>query len=519
MLVAPRSSALFAFACVAVALGASCEPHAEPRAERRREAAVLAKAPAPFPAAERERALTEGRAVLEKHQCTRCHVIDKLPPAARPLHCTSCHTFLTGLRPGERRYEEIAAKYGRPILERYQQNIVHLKEVPDLTGLGARVRPDWVDRFLAEPFDVRPVLGESMFRHALTPDERRAVVRYFAAVADVADPYAPGWAPAPLPSRPTDARVHAGRTLFLEKGCGKCHTFGNVPFGTTREALEASRSATALAPNLRFVRDRMAPATVARWIRDPKSVQPSAVMPAQDLRDEELARIVDFLFFGDPELGPVPDVRAPEVVPAAHPVSWEEVKERVLGKVCVHCHMNDYEKDKGPGNLGGLGYPGVGLAMRTYEALVRGAVDKRTGARYSVLVPRDGERYAPIVESLRRRRVEAARDQVPAFEDHARPPWPPGSPPGMPLGLPAMTDEEIGLVQRWIEDGCPGPSKVWGIAGVYDGLLVPDGPIAKNRGCEAREPSAARPAWAVATERAAREDQAKAEKGKDAGAP
>jgi hypothetical protein len=518
LLVASRSLGLVG--CLALAaLGASCEPHAEPRPERRATSAVLAKAPGPFPPAERDHAVAEGRRVLEKHQCTRCHAIDKLPPGARPLHCTSCHLFLTGLRPGERRYEEIASKYGRPIIERYQRNIVHLKEVPDLTGLGARVRPEWIGTFLAEPFDVRPVLGESMFRHTLSEEERRAVVRYFAAVADVADPYAPSYAPAPLPARPTEARVHAGRTLFLEKGCGKCHTFGNVPFGVTAQALEASRSATALAPNLRFVRERMAPATVARWIRDPKSVQASAVMPAQQLSDEELGRIVDFLFFGDPELGAAPELRTPTVVPAAHPVSWEEVKDRVLGKVCVHCHMNDYEKDKGPGNQGGLGYAGIGLAMRTYEALVWGAIDRSSGGRYSVLVPRDGERYSPLVEALRRRRVEAARDQVPAFADHERPAFPPGAAPGMPLGLPAMTDEEIGLVQRWIDDGCPGPTKVWGMAGVYDGLLVPDGPIAKNQGCELRAPSAARPAWAVETERTAEADDGKAAKGKDAGAP
>jgi hypothetical protein len=34
--------------------------------------------------------------------------------------------------------------------------------------------------------------------------------------------------------------------------------------------------------------------------------------------------------------------------------------------------------------------------------------------------------------------------------------------------------------------------------GIDDGYLVPDGPVAPNRGCSLRAPSAERPAWATA---------------------
>lgn len=463
-----------------------------------------------FPAAERDKALAEGRAVLARHQCTRCHTIDDLPPGARPMHCTSCHVFLKGLDPSKRQYKEIAAKYGEGILVRYQRNIVHLRDVPDLSLIAKRLRPEWIATFLSEPFDVRPVLGESMIRHKLSETDVRAVVRYFAAKADAHDPWSSPETPA-LP-RPSLARINAGRTVMLEKGCGRCHTFGNVPFGATARDLEASQKTTLLAPNLRFARERMRPETVTRWITAPASIQPSATMPAQSLTPDELGKVVDFLFFGDPELGglepPVLDVK-----PAAHPVGWEEVKARVFGKVCVHCHMNDYEKDKGPGNKGGFGYAGVGLAMRTYESIVWGAIDPSTGERYSVLEPRPGsqgsERTAPIVAALLRRRVEAARDQVAPFEDHDRPHFAPGELAGMPLGLPAMSDEEIGIAMRWIADGCPGPKGVSGISGVYDGLLVPDGPIAKNQGCELRAPSKARPRWAIETEKKSAEADGK----------
>lgn len=481
-----RRPAALVFA--ALALGARCKGDAPKEPD--------ASAPAPeahFPPGQRAAAVADGRAVIERHQCTRCHVVDDIPAGPRALHCTSCHEFLKGLEPGGRQYKEIAAKYGEPILERYQRNIWHLRRVPNLTSIGKRLRPDWIASFLREPFDVRPVMTESMIRHRLDDGEIAKVARYFAAVADV-----PMDAPPP-PERPPEARLEAGGALLRDKGCGKCHTFGNVPLGATRAELEAAYDAALLAPNLRFLRDRMRPSVAARWIKSPQSVLPHAGMPPQPVTDDEAAAMVSYAFFADPKLEPREAARLPDVRPADHAVSWEEVKARVLGRVCVHCHMNDYEKDKGPGNKGGLGYAGVGLAMRTYESLVAGSSD-RAGGRVSVLTPREGEKYAPIVTALLRRRVEAARDQVPPYADHERAPYPAGWLPGMPLGLPAMTDEEIGLLERWIDDGCPGPTKITGTPGVYDGLLVPDGPVAKNRGCEVRAPAKARPAWATLTE-------------------
>jgi hypothetical protein len=472
-----------------LALGGNCDPPELPKPVP--DAAPVA---AHFPADQRAQAIADGRATIVHHQCTRCHVIDDIPPGPRALHCTSCHEFLKGLKPTDKQYKEIASHYGQNIIERYQRNIWHLQRVPDLTDVGKRLRPDWIVTFLAEPFDVRPVLTESMIRHKLSPDEITKVARYFAAVADVpADP-------PPRPEHAKEAEINAGRTLLVDKGCGKCHVFGNVPLGSSRADLEASYGTALLAPNLRFAGARMRPETIAKWIQGPQAFQKTATMPAQQVTDDEAAKIASFLVWGEPQLGPIPAPRMPDVHPSPTPVAWEDVKERVLGRICVHCHMNDYEKDKGPGNKGGFGYVGVGMKIRTYESIVWGA-EGTNGERYSILIPRNGEPYAPVVMAMLRRRVEAARDQVAAYDDHERPDYPSGWLPGMPLGLPAMTDEEIGIVERWIEDGCPGPTKVTGMAGVYDGFLVPDGPIAKNKGCELRPASKARPAWTTLTEK------------------
>ncbi len=466
-------------------------------------APVFTPAITPWDEKVREDAISAGANVLRKHQCTRCHVIDTLEAPSRPLHCTGCHLFLKGLDPGKEEWAKLEKKYGKGILERYQHNIQHLQQLPSLTLLGNRVRGDWVLAFLREPYDLRPVLGESMIRHALSPAEINTLGRYFAAVARAPDPTAPDYAPPPAPPGPDQARLEQGKKLFSQKGCAACHTFGNVSFGVTAAELEATRATSALAPNLRHVRDRTRADVLVQWIVDPRSLSSQTTMPAMGVSIAEAEILRDFLLHYDPALQPTPappGLEPPKLLD--RPISYQEVKEQVLGKICVHCHMNDHEKDPGPGNRGGLGYAGVGLQMRTYEALVWGAVDTR-GKRSSMLVPRQGDKISPIVAAMLRRRLEAPRDQVAPLADHALPPYPRGGLTGMPMGLPTMSETQIALVSTWIAQGCRGPTAVTGTPGVFDGYLVPDGPIAKNEGCELRAPDKKRPAWAVETERAA----------------
>jgi mono/diheme cytochrome c family protein len=481
-----RVSRLLASALAAAALLASCgksNPNVEPTAN-----AVTWDPKA------RDEAIAAGKAVLVKNECRRCHDIDDLPAPVRPNYCTSCHEFLKGLKPGDKPYEEIKTRYGEEFIKRYQRNIVHLIKVPNLTNLGRRVRADYIASFLAEPYDQRPTLEESMIRHDLSAADIKIVARYFAAIANARDPYAASYKTPELGDRPPQTRIEKGKQLFLTKGCVACHTFGNIDTGMSRATLEAARPMTELAPNLRFVKERTRPDVIVAWIQNAPQIMPGTVMPASGLSREEAEQVRDFLFFGDPELRRPPEgVTPPPPQILAREVPWEEMKARTIGKVCVHCHMNDFEKDTGPGNKGGFGYRGIGLAMRTYEALVNGAVDG-DGKRYSVLIPRKGESQAPIISAMLMRKVEEMRDHVPAFEDYERPRYPISL--GMPMGIPSMTDEEISILATWIAQGCKGPKTVWGRPGINDGLLVPDGPLKKNEGCEQRPPEHPRPKWA-----------------------
>jgi mono/diheme cytochrome c family protein len=443
----------------------------------------------------REEAIAAGKAILVKNECRRCHDIDDLPAPVRPNYCTSCHEFISGLKPGDKQYEEIRTRYGEEFIKRYQRNIVHLLEVPSLTNVGKRVRADYIAAFLAQPYDQRPMLEESMIRHDLSEPDIKAVARYFAAIANAPDPYAPDYKTPELGTRPPQARIEQGKQLFLGKGCIACHTFGNMETGMSRETLEAARKTNELAPNLRFAKDRTRPDVIVAWIQNAPAIKPDTKMPAASgLTRDEAEAIRDFLFFGNPELRPAPEGESlppPKIL--GREVTWEEMKARTIGKVCVHCHMNDFEKDTGPGNKGGFGYHGIGLAMRTYEALVNGAVGS-DGKRYSVLVPRGSESQPLIVATMLRRKVEEMRDHVPAFQDYERPRYPISL--GMPMGIPSMTDEEISILATWIAQGCKGPKTVWGRPGINDGLLVQDGPLKKNEGCEQRPPEHPRPKWA-----------------------
>lgn len=409
-------------------------------------------------------AIAAGAEVMTRHECRRCHEIDALPDPPREDHCTSCHVWLDGLGPDDEVYGKISEKWGVELITRYQDNIEHLKEVPPLTGLGNRVRGEWVEAYLEAPYDLRPHLSESMIRHNLTDEERAQVADYFAAKAGQR-------APSPAPPKPAD--LNAGAQLFQQKGCVACHDFGNA---------FTSSPAAPRAPNLRFAKERLDPEVAVAWMDDPQALMPGTVMP-DVLTREEAVVLRDWLWHADPQLVQR-DAAQPTPRVLDREVSYEEMKEGTLGKVCVHCHMNDFEKDPGPGNLGGLGFEGVGLSMRTYDQLVRGAVDP-TGARYSVLEPLPGSNYSPLIETMLLRHEEATRDQVPSGHDLERPDYP-SARRGMPMGLPAMTPDEIDLLHTWIVQGCKGPTKAFGVEGVDDGYLVPEGPGPDNTGCHLR---------------------------------
>jgi len=181
----------------------------------------------------------------------------------RKYNCVGCHQFTPGQTTSwqnVRRYQDPDWKDQFP---------------PKLLTEGARVDPEWLMRFLANPSlsdtdthrnGVRPYLKIRMPTFFFSDNERRKLVRFFQALSQQPMPYTPERLPA-LTAKETDM----ARSLFTSAAapCLKCHATG-----------DAAHDKTATAPNFLMAKDRLKPGWTERWITDPQSISPGTSMPS-----------------------------------------------------------------------------------------------------------------------------------------------------------------------------------------------------------------------------------------------
>jgi len=146
---------------------------------------------------------------------------------------------------------------------------------PKLYTEGARVNPEWLRRFLANPAlsdtdtnrnGVRSYLKVRMPTFSFSDDELRKLVRFFQALSQQPIPYVPEQVPT-LTAKETEM----ARALFSSTAapCLKCHATG-----------DAAHDAHATAPNFLLAKDRLKPDWVERWITDPQAISPGTSMPS-----------------------------------------------------------------------------------------------------------------------------------------------------------------------------------------------------------------------------------------------
>lgn len=146
---------------------------------------------------------------------------------------------------------------------------------PVLTSEGARVSPDWLKAFLANPSlsttdtnrnGVRSYLQVRMPTFFLSDDEIRTLVSFFQAMSSQPQPYIPEKLE-PI----TTAEKEMARDLFTSTAapCLKCHATG-----------DAAHDKNAIAPNFLFAKDRLQPAWTERWITNPAQIAPGTAMPS-----------------------------------------------------------------------------------------------------------------------------------------------------------------------------------------------------------------------------------------------
>ena len=132
---------------------------------------------------------------------------------------------------------------------------------PLLTVEGGRVQPDWLRRFLNEPKTIRPWLSVRMPTFGLYDSEIERIGDYFRLIA-----------PENPPLEPSTAETKAaGQALFDLLKCQQCHVLNSVP---------ADQPTENLAPDLRQASERLQPAWIQAWLRNPTAILPGTRMPS-----------------------------------------------------------------------------------------------------------------------------------------------------------------------------------------------------------------------------------------------
>ncbi len=166
-------------------------------------------------------------------------------------------------------------------LPRYQTPDGKGQLPPRLVTEGARVNPEWLARFLANPSlsdtdtdrdGVRSYLKVRMPTFYLSPIEVGKLVRFFQALAQQQMPYIPQKLE-PL----TEQETAMARALFTSRGapCLKCHAIG-----------APAHDKFATAPNFLLAKDRLKPDWVTHWILDPAMMDPGTAMPSGLFKQE-----------------------------------------------------------------------------------------------------------------------------------------------------------------------------------------------------------------------------------------
>ena len=179
----------------------------------------------------------------------------------KKYNCMGCHQFIAG------------QKSSLMMMPRYQDAQEQLP--PKLLTEGARVEPEWLLHFLANPAlsendtnrnGVRSYLQVRMPTFSFSENELGKLVRFFQALARQPFPYIPDQTPL-LTAKETDM----ARSLFSSPAapCLKCHATG-----------DPAHDRTATAPNFLQAKGRLKADWVERWIIDPQAISPGTSMPS-----------------------------------------------------------------------------------------------------------------------------------------------------------------------------------------------------------------------------------------------
>ncbi len=139
---------------------------------------------------------------------------------------------------------------------------------PSLEGDGAKVQPDWLYRFIKNPFNLRPWLRVRMPTFYFSDEDAIIMERYFSKVAQLEFKYEY------IEERDMPEEVMREAQLLFSRdyfNCFSCHQMGDK---------KPEGNPSGWAPDLALARQRLKPDWIREWMEDPQTIQPGTKMPS-----------------------------------------------------------------------------------------------------------------------------------------------------------------------------------------------------------------------------------------------
>src|SRR6202158_6335478 len=162
---------------------------------------------------------------------------------------------------------------------------------PELTKVGTKVNPDWLIAWLRDPEGYLP--HTRMPRYGWSDEDLYKVTQYITTKLTDSDLLTS----VPQMGLPTEQEIQLGRRLFLDKGCGSCHSIEGLnpqrDFGPDLSAL-GGKNASELEFGAAQIPRNLVSYSQAK-LQDPASVNPAARMPQYNWNPSDLDAITTAL--------------------------------------------------------------------------------------------------------------------------------------------------------------------------------------------------------------------------------
>ncbi len=269
----------------------------------------------------------QGRATTTKaaHGATKHWESPMLPSYYVSGSCGSCHR-------DREPPEAYTVAAGRRLIEQANCAACHKipgfslqrKPGPALDGLGDKVRPEWLYRWLKSPFDYLPESKMPDFR--LSAEEAAVLTSYLLTFktktsAQSADPRLEE-----ALLNPSDEEIEFGETRYRELRCVSCHA-------------QEGRGGK-LGPDLGKIASKVKPLWLLSWLENPRKHYPDSIMPQYGLTEREKRSIVAYMMseLVDYDSDPDEEEKILAMIPEPDNAVMAKGEELFRQYGCAYCH-------------------------------------------------------------------------------------------------------------------------------------------------------------------------------------